>query len=1013
MLSMVTQRIVWKEYRQQRALFFCLLAFAVVIFLVGMNAVALELSDETSLSFILVGFHSLPLLFALGCGATLLAGERELDTLPWLRSLPLQAREVFWAKMGIAGGSTLLFALVILGASEYLESFHFLRDRQEFLPETGSYFILVLQLFGLTVVCSCLLQKVILAAMAGGFSCVALHVVLSSLFLQKESQRHLFEVSLVLQLVELGIVALLCESISRQWWHDDIRERSQFTLREKQGTAWQPWLKLLGWLPARLGHLVQIFLHLTWQEFRRAWWFVLGVYVVFAWLGMNYEADHSGHFHIVRLWPALVGALSFTTDQQGTSFRFFAERGISARRVWFARGSFWFMVSVLPLLLLFVQGFEEMFFSRPTASLRVLIEPEYLLYHLTAFMVGHLCSLLIRPSMVAICTALVATGGLLLLEHGNREVLPGLSLEFLLAGVTVLSLFTAWLRAPDWLLERNSCRAAGKIVGWNGVLLLLFGMLWIYQRVYSVPWVEPPFPVEALTSVEEINACVPAQYRTACLEFVASAEEQASTRDFETLGKDFQSQLPELNQRQLQRNAPLPQLNAEQAVQRAALVQRYVTFFEREAINFLAAPPHVSPGESHRFHRTMMTNWTIEQALQYEREQNFPAALDCYLAVFKHREAMNDFHWNYIIWHDGEHRFYDYVLRWAIREGQTAENIRAAIAKLVHAPVLRRYHSTELAHRSIATRRIREYIFRYRLIHGDLNLRNPLGIRYSEFVTRLPYLPWERQREARLLNYSFRVQGNWQLPRFGDSLGYMVYSDSTRELLTHQLEWNIFITRLQLLLYRAETGDFPATLAAMVDRERQAREQTLGRSLNDAERLELGNYFPIQNPLLTKPLEEAPLNEALNKLSLSSTEFKYYPQGLPYEFEGWSFRDRIPANTPILWLPIDRHEYSYLTEYQKVSARWLSALERQEITATVIVNGVNDTKSRVVYVEPESLRRWRFRNDNLRFHLNPFVDYLPTEEVPGHKSDITISEETYFERGCAIPLLPETNAVKE
>ena len=90
-------RLVWKEYRLQRALW---IAMAVLTVLAQFAVVAYESCQlQLGMAPLYLIAVALPSLYALGCGATLFAGEHEADTYEFQRSLPVHALSVFVGKI--------------------------------------------------------------------------------------------------------------------------------------------------------------------------------------------------------------------------------------------------------------------------------------------------------------------------------------------------------------------------------------------------------------------------------------------------------------------------------------------------------------------------------------------------------------------------------------------------------------------------------------------------------------------------------------------------------------------------------------------------------------------------------------------------------------------------------------------------------------------------------------------------------------------------------------------------
>ena len=95
-------RLFWKEYRLQRSLWIAMTVLTVMLqLLVAVYERRLGSIGATTLYFIAVAF---PALYALGCGATLFAGEREADTYEFQRSLPVRALSVFIGKIAPGTG---------------------------------------------------------------------------------------------------------------------------------------------------------------------------------------------------------------------------------------------------------------------------------------------------------------------------------------------------------------------------------------------------------------------------------------------------------------------------------------------------------------------------------------------------------------------------------------------------------------------------------------------------------------------------------------------------------------------------------------------------------------------------------------------------------------------------------------------------------------------------------------------------------------------------------------------
>src|SRR5262245_58407088 len=101
MTDSVIQRLLWKEYRVQRGFWLSMAGFAILCQLVVLFIPKVTISHTSWLFGLALG---IPAFYALGCGATLFAAEREEGTLEHLRLLAAPAWKIWWSKLafGIA-----------------------------------------------------------------------------------------------------------------------------------------------------------------------------------------------------------------------------------------------------------------------------------------------------------------------------------------------------------------------------------------------------------------------------------------------------------------------------------------------------------------------------------------------------------------------------------------------------------------------------------------------------------------------------------------------------------------------------------------------------------------------------------------------------------------------------------------------------------------------------------------------------------------------------------------------
>ena len=157
-------RLVWKEYRLQRALW-------VAMFVLTATLMALFVAFVSPRERPIMLFWTaagLPAFCLLGCGAVSFAGEREAGTYEFQRSLPVGAGRLFAAKLVFA----LLAAMVMFGLlwpAAFLLSGRALHPPQDFHPLAV---LITLGFFGLEMLLwatlfSLLSQRVLVAAILG------------------------------------------------------------------------------------------------------------------------------------------------------------------------------------------------------------------------------------------------------------------------------------------------------------------------------------------------------------------------------------------------------------------------------------------------------------------------------------------------------------------------------------------------------------------------------------------------------------------------------------------------------------------------------------------------------------------------------------------------------------------------------------------------------------------------------------------------------------------------------
>jgi ABC-type transport system involved in multi-copper enzyme maturation permease subunit len=114
-------RLVWKEYRLQRAFW---ISMAVLTVLVELLVLAFVRAGPERVTWLFAIGLGLPAFYALGCGATLFATEHEAGTYGFQRALPVSAIGLFGSKLVFALGSTLAMIALLWSLAALMAGWH-------------------------------------------------------------------------------------------------------------------------------------------------------------------------------------------------------------------------------------------------------------------------------------------------------------------------------------------------------------------------------------------------------------------------------------------------------------------------------------------------------------------------------------------------------------------------------------------------------------------------------------------------------------------------------------------------------------------------------------------------------------------------------------------------------------------------------------------------------------------------------------------------------------------------
>lgn len=471
MNRLILGRLVWKEYRQYRALL--IVALLIGVAAIGLVAFAAQWtgrprSSETLLQIAL----AVPILYAIGCAPTTFAVERDLETIEFLRSLPQPPGLVATAKIGYALASTVALAVVIGGFGCLLRQ----DDASPMLEwrnwPTLSIGALEVTAWGLFF--SLWLRQPLWAVVAAAFASLAVgFAVVAPLSdpLRLGDGASLAGVRLAL----VGGLLTIDLAWGARWLRGGTerahrRERRDASAAPATGAATTP----IGRSWSELGRFI-------WQAWRQSRGLALmtiagyfAVVIFFVLLGLWSRTERDLHQIAWLLFPAfaaIAGCCVFLLDQQRQQYRFHAELGASPRLLWVSRHAFWgsvvLLVGALALAILACGEWYSTPPWKPTSGggvwsertdVRVnvsLLDRFWLCGVLaaSAYATGQLCSLFFRSGVIGLflgLTASVIAGSWIgILEHlaipRSVSALPWI----------VGACWASWYRAPAWLAERD------------------------------------------------------------------------------------------------------------------------------------------------------------------------------------------------------------------------------------------------------------------------------------------------------------------------------------------------------------------------------------------------------------------------------------------------------------------------------------------------------------------------------------------------------------------------------
>lgn len=537
MTTTIFRRLLWKEYRLQRAYWIALFVLSLFLLLI-VWAVSPNQSNHEELSkglyYTALWF---PLFYALGSASTIFAGEHDAGTYQFQRFLPVQASSVFWVKLFyVLFSSFMMFVLLLLivicitrGNIRFADEKNLtLAETQLWIPLIISFIaIFVLGLWGVffSLILKRPLQAVVFTVAAAIFATYVAAVFEAGISYKNKI------IPLFLYPSYLICLALVDIWLGKGWFLEHKRSivatRGRSYVRAKKSGTLAEYL-------ARQNSRVML-QRLSWQHWRQSRWIgivalvmlsplILTAVITFAYYGTINPRNNSvlaglnscGSVLALAL-PPIIGSFTFLLDQRQNGFRYFVERGISARLVWFSRLLPWsiivFFVFVLPVILVMFSLVFGLDIRGPKESLAwlgdwfsALVLIGYVAgYSVLGLAVGQFFSMIFRSGLLAGLFSVICSG--LLVGWAALMHLWGIDWWWSVAPIPLALLYATWLRAPDWILERRTfnswLRPALAIVLPMIVILTIVPLYRAYEFPDKYPSISPEINFRPLSTEEQ------------------------------------------------------------------------------------------------------------------------------------------------------------------------------------------------------------------------------------------------------------------------------------------------------------------------------------------------------------------------------------------------------------------------------------------------------------------------------------------------------------------------------
>lgn len=708
-------RLLWKEYRLQRAFWISMVVLAALLHLIVLVSVrhanvTPEAMVASRATWVFEISLALAALYAAGCGATLFATEHEADTYEFQRSLPVSASRLFFSKTAFAVASTAAIVGLLWGLAAMMAGWR-LPEPSIQIGQWGIWGFGAVELLVWGTFFSLVLRRPLKAAVLGiASAAVCVHLIVATC--GPQWFRDPYSEALPIRAVLVAVVAMVTLWLGHRWLGErllGVRKSEDFC-----PVGEVPEAPAIG-APRRTGTLTR----LIWQHVRQsaAMLAILSAMVaplcLFGFWLWRYVFSSLRSAQSIDVWRTpglalavavatiavpLAGACVFLGDQRRRNFRFLAERGVSPRQLWLSRQLVWAVPVLLWTVLIFPASLlPAVTRSGPPGETFALVAAAFGFLAL-AYPAGQLCSMFFSSGLLAGFFGVALT--LLLCIWAGLMGRLGVPWLWSVAPIPVVLLLATLVRTPNWLLERNTLRAWLPTALTLAVPAVAIVIGACAHRVYSIPLVDPGFDAQAFTRPVSAEAQATLDTYRRALDLY----ERYPKRGRDDWGEWSSSSGPW---------TPLTEADRALLDQNQAVLDQVLAATEKPCDFFDPSGRTSQRRPGANFYD--LGHLLVNSARRLESAGELDAALDRYLAAVRFAGQMrNRSREPLILDADRVERYaYDCLAWWGAHSDQTADRIRNAIARL--APIQKQMPSPADAIKS-------DYVLMERLLAGDLEL---------------------------------------------------------------------------------------------------------------------------------------------------------------------------------------------------------------------------------------------------------------------------------------------------